>query len=281
MLSWGVEHGVGKENPAKGIKLAKRATPSVSSRRRRPGGLTKLKELEAAGDVSKSLGDIIRLLFLTGARKTEIAALRWPRVDLARKRLLLPPERTKAGGKTGERRIALSAAAVSVLKEQPGSEGWVFPATRGTGYASGVQKAWERVRKAASLPGVRLHDLRHSFASFAVADGASLYLVGKLLGMLTRERQSATRTSLTIRCKHWRKQPVAGSAEVFLEPSRTFFFGEEGDGHSEPRKDGEPADALRRAKAWFEGITQLKAVGFAPSQVGPVELSGPEFNPTL
>ena len=183
MFSWGIEHGLGTENPARSVRLPKRpALERFLSAEEAAAALAKLSQLEEAGQVAKPLGDIIRLLLLTGARKTEIVALSWHEVDFSRKRLVLAPERTKAGNKTGERRIALSAAAASVLEEQPGREGWVFPSVRGDGHVTGVQKAWERVRAAAGLSSVRLHDLRHSFASFAVANGASLYLVGKALG---------------------------------------------------------------------------------------------------
>jgi len=59
---------------------------------------------------------------------------------------------------------------------------YVLPGATGTGHYIGLQKDWERVRSRAGLAGVRVHDLRHSFASFAVADGNSLYLIGKVLG---------------------------------------------------------------------------------------------------
>ena len=59
---------------------------------------------------------------------------------------------------------------------------YVLPGATGTGHYIGLQKDWERVRSCAGLAGVRVHDLRHSFASFAVADGNSLYLIGKVLG---------------------------------------------------------------------------------------------------
>ena len=206
MLSWGIEHGIGTENMAKGVRLPRRAASErFLSAEEATTMFAKLEELEDHGEVAKSLGAIIRLLLLTGARKTEIAALRWQEVDLPHRRLVLPPERTKAGGKTGERRIALSAAASAVLGDQPGREGWVFPSTRGQGHVSGVQKAWEKVRAAADLPGVRLHDLRHSFASFAVANGASLFLVGKALG------HADTRT--TERYAHLTDDPLIAVAE--------------------------------------------------------------------
>jgi integrase len=68
------------------------------------------------------------------------------------------------------------------LRERDPASEWVLPAAKGSGPYTGLQKDWERVRDRAGLPGVRLHDLRHSFASFAVADGHTLFMVGKVLG---------------------------------------------------------------------------------------------------
>lgn len=94
--------------------------------------------------------------------------------------------------------MPLGAAALEILAElkaerdrheepkdgkEPGEpSAFVLPAARGNGHFVGVQKAWEAIRTAAGLPGVRLHDARHSFASVAVAGGATLYVTGKLLG---------------------------------------------------------------------------------------------------
>jgi integrase len=149
--------------------------------------------------MSNTFADALRLLLLTGARKTEILGLRWPEIDTARKLLILPPERTKAGGKTGERRIPLSSPALEIIGrrrtdadralQEAGAEGdaaslrdFVFPAARGQGHAIGLRSAFAKVCAEAKLLGLRIHDLRHSFASFAIADGASLFLIGKLLG---------------------------------------------------------------------------------------------------
>ena len=63
-----------------------------------------------------------------------------------------------------------------------GEPEFVFPAARGDGHAVGLRRAFAKVCIRANLAGLRIHDLRHSFASFAVADGASLFLIGKLLG---------------------------------------------------------------------------------------------------
>lgn len=86
----------------------------------------------------------------------------------------------------GERRIVLSPPALEILErrrpETKKADGFVFPAIKGDGHAIGIRRAFVKVCERAEIEGVRIHDLRHSFASFAIADGASLFLVGKLLG---------------------------------------------------------------------------------------------------
>lgn len=189
MFSWAIEEGYMKPpNPCGGVKLA--ARPSVERFLSLSQAMTLLKalsELEAEGEVSARHAAIFRLLLLTGARRTEIAGLRWSEVHFERACLVLPPERSKSGEKSGERRITLNDAAVTILKdlEKTKSTGrYVFPAIKGkSGHTTAEGKIWrEKVLPRAKLPGVRIHDLRHSFASFALADGASLALIGKALG---------------------------------------------------------------------------------------------------
>jgi integrase len=184
MLNWAIAQGLLTDNPAKGIELPRRP---VKERFLSDVESIRLFETLLAMEADKSLNathaDVFRMLALTGARRTEIAGLRWSEVDLNRGRLVLPPSRTKAGEKTGDRRIALGSAARLILEVRRGSnETFVFPAHRGGGHIVGLQKIWERVRTRAGLPGVRIHDLRHSYASFAIADGASLFMVAKALG---------------------------------------------------------------------------------------------------
>lgn len=187
MFAWGIEHGLVKGNPFVGVRLS---APPVRERflsREEAGRLVEaLNAVEADKTVNPAFCDAIRLLLLTGARKTEILGLMWSEVEIDRKILRLPPERTKAGGSTGERRIVLSPPALEILaKRRPiGAKdaAYVFPALRGSGHIIGVRRPFARVCLKAELTGVRIHDLRHSFASFAVADGASLFLIGKLLG---------------------------------------------------------------------------------------------------
>ena len=80
------------------------------------------------------------------------------------------------------RHIPLSDAALEVLREIPCTSGWLFPSSRTGKAISSVFRAWDRVRRNAGLEDVRLHDLRHSFASFLVNSGCTLYEVQKILG---------------------------------------------------------------------------------------------------
>jgi integrase len=192
MFTWGTEHGFVGANPFAGIKLNHAPVRERFLSKDEAGRfLDAIADLQDKFLLSETFGDALRLLLLTGARKTEILGLRWSEVDQLRNVLILPPERTKAGGKTGERRISLSAPALEILSrrrarldtEIPARGSlFVFPAARGEGHAIGLRRAFTKVRAEANLDGLRIHDLRHSFASFAVADGASLFLIGKLLG---------------------------------------------------------------------------------------------------
>ena len=121
----------------------------------------------------------VRLLLLTGARKNEILKARWENVNLEQRLLTVPVSKS---GKP--RHIVLSDAAVSVIKAIPRKAGipWLFP-----GHASGKPLSdlylfWNKLRQELGLTDVHIHDLRHTFASFLVNSGHSLYEVQKILG---------------------------------------------------------------------------------------------------
>ena len=142
----------------------------------------------------------LRLLVLTGCRRNEILTLRWEEVDLEAAELRL------RDSKTGPRVVPLPAAAVSVLAALPRVPGnpWVIPGLKPGGHLSNLNDHWLRIRARAGLEDVRLHDLRHSFASRALALGESLPTIGRLLG----HGQVAT----TARYAHLARDAVKASA---------------------------------------------------------------------
>ena len=137
-----------------------------------------LDEAEADGSAWPAAVAAIRLLMLTGCRRGEIATLRWDDVDRGAAHLRL------RDSKTGARWIPLTPAALEVLdgvEPVPGNP-WVFAGTKPGSHVSQLTGYWHRLRGKAGLEDVRLHDLRHSYASRALALGESLSLIGRLLG---------------------------------------------------------------------------------------------------
>lgn len=119
----------------------------------------------------------VRLLILTGCRRGEILTLRWEYVDLKGECLRLPDS------KTGAKVVHLSAPALAVLRDLgPMESGWVIEGAKPGAHLVNLKKPWYRIRKAASLEDVRIHDLRHSYASVAAGLGEGLHVIGKLLG---------------------------------------------------------------------------------------------------
>jgi integrase len=120
----------------------------------------------------------IRLLILTGARHREILDAKWEQVDLERGILFL------ADSKTGRKPIYLSAAAQAVLVALPRIEGnpHIIAGARDGAPRADLKKPWAAVKRAAGIEGVRLHDLRHSFASIGAGASLGLPIIGKLLG---------------------------------------------------------------------------------------------------
>ena len=199
MFEWAISTGRADHNPAHGVERFK------SQPRERFLSETEivlladaLTALETTRKVGAPLADAIRLLMVTGCRKSEIMKMKRAWVDFEGGRLRLPDS------KTGARVITLAAPALAILARQEPKPGnpYMFPGARGEGgHATGLQRAWELTRaratrdarkaavakglpveRAANLMNVRLHDLRHTFASVAVADGTSLLMVGKVLG---------------------------------------------------------------------------------------------------
>src|SRR5262249_44167053 len=133
--------------------------------------LQAISSMQASGTLSQTFADAFLLLLFTGARKSEIAKLAWDEVDPERGLIRLPPPRAKTGVKPAAKPIVLSAPAARVIAARPRIGRFVFPSARSSDKPIvGLQKVWDRVRKRAQLIEVRIHDLRHSYASVAAAD---------------------------------------------------------------------------------------------------------------
>jgi integrase len=185
-MNWATHQGYradDKSNPCRGIHKYReqaRRRYLTPDEMRRVGAALRIGERWHS--MSPAATTAIRLLFLTGARVSEILSLRWREVDLARGELRLPDS------KTGRKTIILSAPARDLLASWPrqAKSQYVFPG-EGRGSKKGQHRvnltdAWGWIRKRARIPDVRLHDLRHSFASVAVSEGQSLPVIGALLG---------------------------------------------------------------------------------------------------
>jgi len=180
--------------------------------------LTRLGEALRAADAKRTASPwiigAISLLALTGARLSEILTLKWEFVNLERAMIRLPDS------KTGAKTLYLNAPALAVLNELPRVDGnpFVIVGERKGARLVNLQKPWRRIRKAAGLDDVRLHDLRHSFASVGAAGGMSLPLIGALLGH--------SQPQTTHRYAHLAADPlraasetIAGSISSALDPA--------------------------------------------------------------
>ena len=154
---------------------------------------------------SRHAAAAIRLLVLTGCRRNEILGLAWDDLEFESGEMRL------ADSKTGARVVPLPPAAVEVLKDLPRTAGnpWVFPGRKKGAHQVNINDAWERVRERAGLEGVRLHDLRHTFASRALAIGEGLPMIGELLG----HRQVNT----TARYAHLARESIQASTARVAE----------------------------------------------------------------
>lgn len=182
---------------------------------------TVLNEVERDGSETPFIVAAFRLLILTGCRLSEIQTLKWAYITDAGMEL---PDT-----KTGARRIPLPHAARAVLDSLPRTPGnpFVIEGKVPGQHATDLQCPWRRIRAKAGLDSVRIHDLRHTYASNAVSAGMPIQMVGKLLGH--------SQLQTTMRYAHLADDPVRRAAE-------------------------ENAARLSSALGAFGGVTRLRVV---------------------
>ena len=186
--------------------------------------------LRAAEDEMPAAVAAFRLLLLTGCRKSEIRDLRWEHVTADA--IELPD------AKTGGRAVPLGPGARAVLESIPRTPGspWVFPGRFPGTHLVDLQGPWKIIRKRAGLEDVRIHDLRHTFASQALALGESLTMIGKLLGH--------TQVQTTARYAHLARNSIQSAAARITDSIGDRIGGSLDGGRAQ---DGGPPGAVRPA----------------------------------
>lgn len=163
--------------------------------------LARLGRVLRESNAEREAVNCIQLLLLTGCRLSEIQKLKWAYVDLDAGVLRLPDS------KSGAKLVSIGQAAADVFKTIPRIEGnpYVITGQVEGQHLTDMQRPWRRLRKRAGLPDVRIHDLRHSFASDALQLGEDLTMIGRLLGH--------TQVQTTARYAHLKTGPVRAAAD--------------------------------------------------------------------
>lgn len=166
----------GERNPVRGIPRPKYS--NARSRYLTADEAAQLREAVEAS-VNPQLKHIVGLLLLTGARVSELLHAEWKHVDQERRVWFIPDSKT---GKS--RHVPLSQAAIDIIEKLPKWDKcpYLIPNPETKLPFVSIKHAWQTARKEAGLPGLRIHDLRHSAASFMINAGVDLYAVGKVLG---------------------------------------------------------------------------------------------------
>jgi integrase len=219
MFSWCERHGLRDRdtNPASGVEKFKEKARErfLSSRELGRLGIA-LARAERKQTETPWVLAAIRLLIFTGMRRNEVLTLRWQDVNTEMAMLSLPDS------KTGARPIYLSAPALAVLASVPrmAKNPFVIAGSKPGQHLINLRKPWTRICKVARLRGVRLHDVRHSYASIGVSGGASLPIVGKLLGH--------TKGATTERYSHLLADPVRAANEAIGNQIAAMLQGKQG-----------------------------------------------------
>lgn len=224
VINWGIALKLlprDMDNPCKAINKRNRYEEKAKQRYLTEAEFKSLAEAinraeEANGEPASAIL-AIRLLALTGARRNEILTAKWDWLDMDAGTLSLPDS------KTGEKVIHLGAPAVALLQaaKRDGDNPYICPGKIEKQRLVGLQRVWDRIRTAAGIPDVRLHDLRHSFATVATGSGSSLPLIGAMLG----HKNAKT----TARYAHADKKPVAAVTDSTSSTISAYMGGKTGE----------------------------------------------------
>ena len=194
-----------EDNPARGIERF------PEEKRDRWLTTDELSRLSDALDhhPNQNAANAVRLLILTGARRTEVLSATWEQIDFDRGVWTKPSAHTK---QKRTEHVPLGAAALTLLSkihETTGEALCLFPGTKPGSHMVDIKRLWASVCRTANIENARLHDLRHTFASHLVSSGHSLALVGRLLGH--------TQPQTTQRYSHIADDPLREAADRFGE----------------------------------------------------------------
>ena len=211
-LGFAVARGLRPDNPALGIRKfpGKKIERFLS-----PAELARLGQVlagaAALGVESPFALSAIKLLMLTGCRKNEILTLKRTHIDHHHRCLRLPDS------KTGSKIVHMGLAAMRAIAAIPEVAGnpFLLPGKKSGTHVTDLQACWQRIRASAQLEDVRIHDLRHSFASVGAASGDSMLIIGALLG------HSSPKT--TARYTHLSDHPLKFAADRISEEIARFL----------------------------------------------------------
>ena len=183
MLNFGAKHGYVDRDHAHRLIARIELFAQPARTRRLSADEVRRFFAELAADKNESFRDFLALLLLTGARRTNVLAMRWDELDLDARTWEIPAGKAKAGEAI---LIPLSSGALEVLRRRLTVRGegvaWVFPADSRSGHAEAPKKPWTAFRKRAGIPDVRLHDVRRTLGSWMIDTGAPLAVLGRQLG---------------------------------------------------------------------------------------------------
>ena len=246
-FNFGIRRGVRHDNPTHGVrKFPEKKLDRFLS----PAELGRLGEVLAAAD---ALGvenpyalAAIRLLLLSGCRRGEILTLKRSYVDTYNRCFRLPDS------KTGAKIVHIGDAVLQIIEQLPPVPGndHVLPGEGGEGHLVNLQRVWVRIRAAAGLGDVRIHDLRHAFASIGAVGGHSLLIIGALLGHKS--------TQTTERYTHLAAHPMKDAADgISAELAR--LMGDSSQGLSASRlRCADPAPPPPGVQSIFGAVVETR-----------------------